>query len=92
MNPYYLFWAMLIVATLWVSLGGFLWAHRHGQFKDQERARFIPLRDEVRPSSAPKGRGANHEAFVMIGILAIGISAILVVLVAVLLRAAGGRL
>ena len=92
MNAYYLLWAMLIVASLWVSLGGFLWAHRHGQFKDQERARFIPLRDEVEPPALTKGKGASHEVFVTIGILAIGISAILVVLVTVFLRAAGGRL
>ena len=88
MNGYYLFWAMLIVASLWVSLGGFLWAHRHDQFKDQERARFIPLRDEAGP--LPKGTGVSHEAFVMIGILAIGISGILAVLIIVFLRAGGG--
>ena len=57
MNAYYLFWAILIAASLWVSLGAFLWAHRHGQFKDQERARFIALRDEAGTAGASKGRG-----------------------------------
>jgi cbb3-type cytochrome oxidase maturation protein len=90
MNAYYLFWAMLIAASLWVSLGAFLWAHRHGQFKDQERARFIALRDEAGPPGPVKVGGACHEAFVMIGILAVGIIAILAGLVIAFLRAAGG--
>jgi cbb3-type cytochrome oxidase maturation protein len=90
MNAYYLFWAILILASLWASLGGFLWAHRHGQFKDQERARFMALRDEADAPASVKAEDARHEAIVMIGILAVGISGILVVLVMVLLRAAGG--
>jgi cbb3-type cytochrome oxidase maturation protein len=92
MNPYYLFWAILIVASLWVSLGGFLWAHRHGQFKDQDRARFIALRDEAGPPATLKAGGARHEAFVMIAILTMGISAILFVLAIVLTKGAGGSI
>jgi hypothetical protein len=91
MNPYYLFWAMLIVASLWASLGGFLWAHRHGQFKEQERARFLPLRGEEALSAPAKARGAGHEPFVMMGILAVGISAIVVVLIMAIIRTTGGR-
>jgi nitrogen fixation-related uncharacterized protein len=92
MNGYYLFWAILIVASLWVSLGGFFWAYRHGQFKDQDRARFLPLRGEAEPLLPAKVRGGGHEAFVMMGILAVGISAILVVLIMAIVRTAGGRL
>ena len=40
---YYTFFIIYLVvgfaATLWV----FLWAVRNGQFKDQQRARFLPL-------------------------------------------------
>ena len=83
---------MLIAASLWISLGGFLWAHRRGQFKDQERARFLPLRGEAHPAAPEKTRGGVAEAFVMFGILCIGISGLLVVLVMVIIRATGGRL
>ncbi len=43
---YYPFWALLITLSLLASVGGFLWASRHGQFRDQERARYRPLRGE----------------------------------------------
>jgi cbb3-type cytochrome oxidase maturation protein len=39
-------WAFLLVASLGASLLGFFWALRTGQFTDQDRARFLPLRDE----------------------------------------------
>jgi nitrogen fixation-related uncharacterized protein len=90
MNAYYLFWAMLIAASLWVSLGAFLWAHLHGQFKDQERARFIALRGEAEAPGSLKEGDARHEALVMIGILAVGIIAILSGLAIAFLRASGG--
>ena len=38
MTTYYPFWALLIVLSLLASLGGFLWAYRHRQFKEQDRA------------------------------------------------------
>lgn len=90
MNGYYLFWTMLIVVSLWASLGGFLWAHRHGQFRDQDRARFMALRDEVAQQVAAKTRGAKHETFVLIGIIGIGIAAIFSVLAIAFLKTAGG--
>ena len=92
MNAYYLLWAALIAVSLWASLGGFLWAHRHGQFKDQDRARFLPLRGEdflMRPAGQP---GARREAFVMLGIIVMGVFAILTVLVIALLKFQGGGL
>ena len=92
MNAYYLLWAALIAASLSVSLGGFLWAHRHGQFKDQDRARFLPLRGEAAPVRPARGPGARRETMVMFGIIATGISAILTVLVIATLKIRGGGL
>jgi cbb3-type cytochrome oxidase maturation protein len=42
---YYLSWLILIVISVSTALGAFIWALRSGQFSDQERARFLPLRD-----------------------------------------------
>jgi len=92
MNAYYTLWAALIAASLWASLGGFLWAHRHGQFRDQDRARFLPLRGEQEPLRPTRGPGARWEAMVMTGIIATGASAILTVLVIALLKFRGGGL
>jgi cbb3-type cytochrome oxidase maturation protein len=44
---YYVPWILLLAAGLGVSLAGFLWALAHGQFSDQERARYLPLRGEA---------------------------------------------
>lgn len=89
MNLYYVFWMLLIVASLWASLGGFFWAYRHGQFKDQERARFLPLRGEAGPVLEDKGGSARSEAAVVIGILTIGVSGILLVLFMMMVRCTG---
>jgi nitrogen fixation-related uncharacterized protein len=92
MNAYYLLWAALITASLSVSLGGFLWAYRYGQFKDQDRARFLPLRGEdcfMKPGGLP---GARREAFIMLGIIVTGVSAILTVVVIALVKFHGGGL
>ena len=42
---YYLPWLILIVISVATALGAFLWALGSEQFSDQERARFLPLRD-----------------------------------------------
>ena len=90
MNAYYFLWVLLIAVSLWASLGGFLWAHRSGQFKDQDRARFLALRGEPGISGPTARSGARREAFVMSGIIAVGISAIITVLVIAALRFHGG--
>lgn len=92
MNAYYFLWALLIAASIWASLGGFLWAHRHGQFREQDRARFLPLRGETGPVKPMGHNGARREAIVMLGIIATGIGAILTVLVIAAMRFLGGGL
>lgn len=42
---YLLEWVVLIVLTLLVSFAAFFWALRNGQFDDQKRAAYLPLRD-----------------------------------------------
>ncbi len=42
---YFSAWVILIAFSLWASLVAFLWGLRSGQFSDQDRARYLPLRD-----------------------------------------------
>jgi hypothetical protein len=91
-TAYYPFWVLLIVLSLWASLGGFIWAHRHRQFKEQDRARYLALRGETRPVLFRPGRGVGLEGMAMLAVLGIGIAGLLTTLVVVVLRNMGGRL
>ena len=91
MNLYYLFWALLVGASLWVSLGGFLWAYRRGQFRDQERARYLPLRGEAGPTASGGEKRAGREMSVMVGILGFGVLGLLALLTTLLFVVPGGR-
>jgi len=42
---YFPYWMILLVVSLWASILAFVWALRTGQFADQGRARYLPLRD-----------------------------------------------
>jgi nitrogen fixation-related uncharacterized protein len=44
---YYVPWILLLAAGLGASFTGFFWALAHGQFSDQDRARYLPLRGEA---------------------------------------------
>ncbi|HSO72642.1 MAG TPA: cbb3-type cytochrome oxidase assembly protein CcoS [Thermodesulfobacteriota bacterium] len=41
---YFSGWMVLVAVSLWISLTAFLWGLQSGQFSDQERARYLPLR------------------------------------------------
>jgi cbb3-type cytochrome oxidase maturation protein len=43
---YFPYFAAYIIIGLSISLVLFCWAVRTGQFQDQQRARYLPLRDE----------------------------------------------
>ncbi len=43
---YYFFFILYLVIGAAIGLYFFLWAIRNGQFKDQQRARFLPLTED----------------------------------------------
>jgi cbb3-type cytochrome oxidase maturation protein len=90
MSPYYLPWILLIVASLWVSLAAFFWALKHGQFSDQERARYLPLRSEISPPLIKHPSKPTCEVYALLGVLCMGGLALLVLLITVLSRTGGG--
>jgi cbb3-type cytochrome oxidase maturation protein len=75
---YFSFWFVLVSLSLAVSLVAFVWALRTGQFSDQQRARYLPLVDELPPSPVKDPSRAPVEAYalaaiyvvVMLGLLA----------------------
>ncbi len=87
----YLFpWIFLIVGSLAAGIGLFIWAHHSGQFSDQGRARYLPLRgiDLGRVNRDPvQSKSKPYELFAL---LTSAIAVLLFTLVFVLLNAKGG--
>ena len=48
---YFPYFVAYIAIGLAISLLVFFWAVKNGQFKDQQRARFLPLQNDLRPLS-----------------------------------------
>ena len=44
---YYVGWLYLVVMSLLISLVAFIWGLRSGQFSDQDRARYLPLGEDL---------------------------------------------
>jgi len=70
-----------------ISLVVFLWAIKNGQFKDQKRARFLPLEDELEPSVAKVSTFKRYEVYTILFLALAGLAASGAVLVFSLLNA-----
>ena len=69
---YYLPWALLVVASLGVSVAAFFWGLKSGQFSDQTRARYLPLRGEMLGSGMKSPSKPRPEVYLLLGILSLG--------------------
>jgi len=72
-----------------ISLAVFFWALKNGQFKDQKRARFLPLEDEHEPSAAKISTLNRYEAYALVLLALAGLAASGTVLIFALLSAKG---
>jgi nitrogen fixation-related uncharacterized protein len=67
-------WFSLMAAGLVASVALLFWGHRSGQFADQERARYLPLRDEEQFPPRQKGNASVREVYLLAGLMvALGI-------------------
>lgn len=64
-------WMVLVAFSLWISLTAFLWGLQSGQFSDQERARYLPLRGALPqpPVENPVKRPMEVYVLLSIGIM-----------------------
>jgi len=69
---YYLPWVFLVAGSLWVSLLAFFWGLKNGQFSDQTRARFLPLRGEAMSPGLKNPSKPSPEVYLLFGILGLG--------------------
>jgi cbb3-type cytochrome oxidase maturation protein len=70
-----------------ISLLAFFWALKNGQFKEQQRARFLPLEDEQEPPVQRVSKIKPYEIYTLIFLALAGLAASAAALVFSLLRA-----
>jgi cbb3-type cytochrome oxidase maturation protein len=81
--PYFIAY-MLIGFVL--SILVFVWALRNGQFKDQRRARFLPLDAEPQVPRARSARYSRIEVYLLFGLVCSGLLVSGAFVVVVLMR------
>ena len=64
-----------------ISLFVFLWALNTGQFKDQQRARYLPLEDELKPRKAEGSKMSRLETYALVCLACVGLMASAAVLI-----------
>ncbi len=86
---YYLPWVLLVIVSVWAALAGFFWALSNGQFSDQQRARYLPLRD-LRETPDLKRARPNREVAVLISLLGVALFSIALTIYVILTHTNGG--
>ena len=74
---YFPYFVAYIAIGLSISLLVFFWALRTGQFRDQQRARFLPLRGEPEQGTVKRSRFGRWELYGLffLALLGLGMSA-----------------
>ncbi len=82
--PYYI--AYMTIGFL-LTLVVFFWALNKGQFKDQNRARYIPLEADVNRKPTKASRLARIETYGLFALVGIALSASMAIIIFSLLKA-----
>jgi cbb3-type cytochrome oxidase maturation protein len=86
---YMLGWILLVALSLWVSVAAFIWAYQSGQFSDQTRARYLPLKDGLPLNGTEDTLSRRIEKYALMAVAAIGLSVMLAILLVSLYRLGG---
>jgi cbb3-type cytochrome oxidase maturation protein len=83
---YYPYFIVYMAAGLVISIVVFVWALKNGQFRDQHRARFLPLDEET--DDPPQGMSTNKriQVYVLFGIVCTSLVASAVFVLFVLIK------
>ncbi|MBW2148481.1 MAG: cbb3-type cytochrome oxidase assembly protein CcoS [Deltaproteobacteria bacterium] len=82
---FYQFWIVYTLLGLLAAAAIFVWAVRNGQFTDQDRARFIPLKDDPLMTDTPEKSAFNPvvvglAVVILVGFIVIGALVVLSIL------------
>lgn len=84
---YFPYFATYMICGLAISLAVFAWALASGQFKDQQRVRYLPMRDETGdPLPVKPSRFGRLETYTLFFLATAGLSASAAVLVFALIN------
>lgn len=82
----YLSWIILVATGLAVGILVFLWALKDGQFSEQERARYLPLRDDFPMPAVERPSKLSIEVYALLVVIWIGLAAMVSAVVLTLLK------
>ena len=83
---YYPYFISYMLAGLFIALVVFAWAMKNNQFRDQQRARFLPLYDAPERKSAAASRASRIEVYTLFGLACVGLCSSFAVVIFALLR------
>jgi cbb3-type cytochrome oxidase maturation protein len=86
---YYPYFLAYMISGFVISLVVLFWALRNGQFKDQQRARFLPLEDKPETGPARLSRMGRWQAVILVALACSGLVATAVAIVISLVVAGG---
>lgn len=72
---YYPYFLTYMALGLGITLIVFAWALKNGQFKDQQRARFLPLHEAPDPPAPRTARFVRLQIAVLFAMAALGLAA-----------------
>jgi cbb3-type cytochrome oxidase maturation protein len=84
---YYPYFIAYMAAGFVISIVVFLWALNSGQFNDQQRARFIPLENDLKTEPVKASRFARLEAVVLFSLVCLCLLCSVAVILFALTRA-----
>jgi cbb3-type cytochrome oxidase maturation protein len=69
----YLLFIIFIFSGLFFGIIVFLWALKSGQFKEQDRARYLAIEDDRHDSEDRVSRSGQLQSYALLGLLLVGI-------------------
>jgi cbb3-type cytochrome oxidase maturation protein len=78
---YYPFFLIYLIVVFFLGLLAFFWALKTGQFRDQQRARYLPLDEEGQQPVRQITRGAQLQSYILLGLVGFGLLAIVWVVI-----------
>jgi cbb3-type cytochrome oxidase maturation protein len=84
---YYPYFIAYMAAGFVISIVVFFWALNNGQFKDQQRARYIPLESDLNTKPGKASRFARIETIALFSLVCIVLATSVAVVVFALVKA-----